>query len=85
MRGQPRKSSFVEMLVDVSQKQQEKEWGAALKERDKLTKRESELQTIQRKQCIGANYRSALCGAVTRFYSRASANQRALKAAGRTA
>jgi hypothetical protein len=52
MRGQPRKSSFVEMLVDVSQKQQEKEWGAVLKERDKLTKRESELQTIHRKQCI---------------------------------
>lgn len=42
-------SSFVEMLADVSQKQQEKQWGAALKERDKLTKRESELQTIQRK------------------------------------
>jgi len=33
----------------MSESQQKKQWGAAIKEQDKLTKRESELQTIQRK------------------------------------
>lgn len=33
----------------MSQSQQKKQWGTAMKERDKLARRESELQTIQRK------------------------------------
>ncbi|MBJ6364076.1 recombinase family protein [Paenibacillus sp. GCM10012307] len=42
-------SEFVEMLADQHQSQQKKQWGAALKERDQLKKREVELQTIVRK------------------------------------
>ncbi|CAM3279435.1 MULTISPECIES: recombinase family protein [Paenibacillus] len=42
-------SAFVEMLAEMSQSQQKKQWGAAIKERDKLKKREIELQTVQRK------------------------------------
>lgn len=42
-------STFVEMVATMSQSQQKKQWGTAMKERDKLTRRESELQTIQRK------------------------------------
>jgi len=37
------------MVAAMSESQQKKQWGAAIKEQDKLTKRESELQTIQRK------------------------------------
>lgn len=42
-------SAFVEMLTEMSQSQQKKQWGAAIREKDKLKKREIELQTIQRK------------------------------------
>ncbi|MCC3374312.1 hypothetical protein [Cohnella sp. REN36] len=42
-------SAFAEMVAAMSQIQHKKQWGTAIKERDKLTKRESELQTIQRK------------------------------------
>lgn len=39
-------SAFVEMVATMSESQQKKQWGTAIKERDKLAKRESELQTI---------------------------------------
>lgn len=42
-------SAFVEIVATMSQSQQKKQWGVAIKERDKLTRRESEHQTIQRK------------------------------------
>lgn len=42
-------SAFVEMVATMSQSQQKKQRGTAMKERDKLARRESELQTIQRK------------------------------------
>lgn len=42
-------SAFVEMVAAMSHSQQKKQWGAVMKERDKLKKREDELQTIQRK------------------------------------
>ncbi|MFF2016568.1 DUF4368 domain-containing protein [Paenibacillus sp. NPDC058177] len=42
-------SAFVEMVATMSKSQQKKQWGTAIKERAKLSKRESDLQTIQRK------------------------------------
>ncbi|MNO68540.1 hypothetical protein D3C76_593750 [compost metagenome] len=42
-------SVFVEMVATVSESQQKKQLGTTIKERDKLVRRESELQTIQRK------------------------------------
>ncbi|MFP4973782.1 DUF4368 domain-containing protein [Paenibacillus sp. CN-4] len=42
-------SAFVEMVAIMSQSQQKKQWGTAIKERDKLVRWGSELQTIQRK------------------------------------
>jgi site-specific DNA recombinase len=42
-------SAFAEKLAMVSQNQQKKQWSAAMKERVRLNRRESELQTIQRK------------------------------------
>lgn len=44
-----KESAFAEKIAMMSQSQQKKQWGVAIKERDKLNSRESELQTIQRK------------------------------------